>query len=407
MPISSRVPKWIVLLAGLAITGTGYGLPPFQLFVEITPPGGVLRAPAGKYAGPVVIKRPITIEGDGQITIDGGGEGTVLSVEADDVVIRGLQLVNSGDSHDQVDAAILVAADNVLIENNRISDTLFGVHIRQANDNIIRNNMISSKGETPSLRGEGIRMWYSEGNLIEGNEIMGVRDLVFLNSPENRIVGNTITNSRIGMEFVFSPDNLVEDNRIEGNSTGVVVIYSDDLRILGNRFSHLRSISGSAVSIKGSAKALIEDNLFLHCAIGLVANAPIHPEHVFNLKDNRFIYNDVAMYFYGEKGGHVVRDNHFEGNFTDILVSASSSALHNDWHGNYWDNYKGFDRDRDGFGDAPYNMYVYSDRLWMDRPMTRFFRGSPGLEIYDFVERLAPFSKPVLILSDPRPRMAH
>ncbi|MES9960554.1 MAG: nitrous oxide reductase family maturation protein NosD [Sedimenticola sp.] len=403
--MSARVIRWFTLLAALFSSGQGYALPPLQLFVEITPPGGVLKVPPGRYAGPVVVERPITIEGGGQAILDGEGQGTVLSVLADGVTVRGLQIVNSGNSHDQVDAGILVAADNTLIENNRIEQTLFGIHLKKANDNTIRNNTISSMGDIPSLRGEGVRMWYSEGNLVEGNHISTVRDLVISNSAENRFIGNTISDSRIAMEFVFSPYNLVQGNRVEDNSTGVVVIYSDELEILDNRFAHLRSISGSAVSIKGSSKAVISENLFLHCAIGLVANAPIHPEHVFRLQGNRFVYNDVAMYFYGEKGGHVIHDNQFEGNFTDVLVSASSSALHNDWQGNYWDNYRGFDRDRDGFGDEPYNMYIYSDRLWMDRPLTRFFRGSPGLEVYDFVERLAPFSPPELILTDPRPRI--
>ncbi|MET0116049.1 MAG: nitrous oxide reductase family maturation protein NosD [Sedimenticola sp.] len=403
--MSARVIRWFTLLAALFSSGQGYALPPLQLFVEITPPGGVLKVPPGRYAGPVVVERPITIEGGGRAILDGEGQGTVLSVLADGVTVRGLQIVNSGSSHDQVDAGILVAADNTLIENNRIERTLFGIHLKKANDNTIRNNTISSMGDIPSLRGEGVRMWYSEGNLVEGNHISTVRDLVISNSAGNRFIGNTISDSRIAMEFVFSPYNLVQGNRVEDNSTGVVVIYSDELEILDNRFAHLRSISGSAVSIKGSSKAVISENLFLHCAIGLVANAPIHPEHVFRLQGNRFVYNDVAMYFYGEKGGHVIHDNQFEGNFTDVLVSASSSALHNDWQGNYWDNYRGFDRDRDGFGDEPYNMYIYSDRLWMDRPLTRFFRGSPGLEVYDFVERLAPFSPPELILTDPRPRV--
>ncbi|MET0047380.1 MAG: nitrous oxide reductase family maturation protein NosD [Sedimenticola sp.] len=403
--MSARVIRWFTLLAALFSSGQGFALPPLQLFVEITPPWGVLKVPPGRYAGPVVVERPITIEGGGQAILDGEGEGTVLSVLADGVTVRGLQIVNSGSSHDQVDAGILVAADNTLIENNRIERTLFGIHLKKANDNTIRNNTISSMGDIPSLRGEGVRMWYSEGNLVEGNHISTVRDLVISNSAENRFIGNTISDSRIAMEFIFSPYNLVQGNRVEDNSTGVVVIYSDELEILDNRFAHLRSISGSAVSIKGSSKAVISENLFLHCAIGLVANAPIHPEHVFRLQGNRFVYNDVAMYFYGEKGGHVIHDNQFEGNFTDVLVSASSSALHNDWQGNYWDNYRGFDRDRDGFGDEPYNMYIYSDRLWMDRPLTRFFRGSPGLEVYDFVERLAPFSPPELILTDPRPRI--
>jgi nitrous oxidase accessory protein len=38
--------------------------------------------------------------------------------------------------------------------------------------------------------------------------------------------------------------------------------------------------------------------------------------------------------------------------------------------------------------------------------MAKFFRNSPVMELLDFLERLAPFSTPSLILRDERPRMS-
>ena len=35
--------------------------------------------------------------------------------------------------------------------------------------------------------------------------------------------------------------------------------------------------------------------------------------------------------------------------------------------------------------------------------MTRFFRGAPMLELIDFIEQLAPFTEPPLVLRDPTP----
>ncbi|NOR51614.1 MAG: nitrous oxide reductase family maturation protein NosD [Gammaproteobacteria bacterium] len=400
-----KITKPLLFLVGLLFAGVGYCLPPFQLFIEITPEGGVLRPPAGHYAGPAVINKQLTIEGRGEVTIDGEGDGTVLTVLADGAVIKGLTLINSGESHNKVDAGILVSADRTVIENNTISNSLFGIHLRQANDKIIRNNRISSKDEVMSLRGDGLRLWYSQGNRIENNEFIAIRDLLFANSSENHIVGNTIKDSRMGMELVFSHDNKIINNKIDRNNRGIILIYSHAVDIRGNEISHLRDISGAAISVKGSSEAIIADNTILHCVIGLIANAPIHPEHIFILRDNLFAYNDVAMYFYGEKGGHKIYDNRFENNLTDVVVSGSSSALGNDWRGNHWDRYEGFDQNNDGYGDRPYSVYIYSDRLWMDRPMARFFRGAPSLAVLDFIERLAPFSEPELILSDPTPKI--
>ncbi len=78
-------------------------------------------------------------------------------------------------------------------------------------------------------------------------------------------------------------------------------------------------------------------------------------------------------------------------------------AAANVWEGNYWDDYQGFDRDRDNVGDRPHELYAYADQLWMEVPYARFFRNAPMMEMLDFLERLAPFSTPVLLLRDDRP----
>lgn len=141
------------LIMALALPHIAYSLPPMQLFIELTPTGGVLRPPAGVYSGPVVIERRMTIDGGGDVTIDGGGDGTVVHVKADGSIIRGMKIINSGDSHDRLDSGLLLEANGVSIEDNVFADVLFGINLRKAFDNRILGNQISSKGESPSLRG--------------------------------------------------------------------------------------------------------------------------------------------------------------------------------------------------------------------------------------------------------------
>jgi nitrous oxidase accessory protein len=394
------------ILLGLVLAApTALAYPPLQLFVDLTPEHGVLRPLAGTYSGPVVITSPITLDGQGGVTLDGGGEGTVLTVRAGGTTVKGLRITGSGSTYDGVDAGLLVEADGVLVENNTIEDTLFGIHLRKANGNTLRANHISSRGVDPNLRGDAIRLWYSHENLIESNEIHDSRDLVFANANDNRVLGNDIRDSRVGMQFVFAHGNLVQGNNLTANATGIMALYSNDLTIRANRFWNARHHSGAALAVKESSGVVIEDNEVVHCAVGVQANSPTHPESVLKLTGNRFAYNDVAMYFYGEKGGHVIHGNRFEKNFTDIAVSHPHAARGSDWRDNYWDEYAGFDRDGDGVGDVPHEVYAYADRLWMDWPAARFFRGSLAMELIDFLERLAPFSVPEPLLSDPAPRM--
>jgi nitrous oxidase accessory protein len=396
---------FIRLLVGLLLAANVYALPPLQLYVEITPSGGVLKPPPGRYAGPVVINRPITIDGSDQVEIDGGNQGTVISINAKGSVVRGLHVTHSGGSHDSVDAGILVNADNVLVENNVLDQVLFGIHLKKANSNTVRGNTISSLERDISLRGDGVRMWYSHDNLVENNTLNKVRDITLNNSTDNRIIGNTIKNSRIGMELVFSHGNEIAQNTVTDNVTGIVVIYSNEVEIHDNRIAHMRQLTGAGLSFKESAEVVVADNEIAHCAIGLQANSPLDPENRMIAEGNLFTYNVLGLYFYGEKGGHIIRNNHFENNFTDVLGSASMTVRDNQWSGNYWDNYRGFDRNHDGVGDRPHDVYLYSERIWVDDPNSRFFRGSPAMEMLDFAYRLAPFTQPVLQYSDPTPGM--
>ena len=403
MPVMKFFILCVTLLLGLV--QVGYALPPLQLYVEITPENGVLKPTPGEYSGPVVITKPITIDGQGEVIVDGGAMDTVISIRSDNVVLRGLQIKGSGESFDKVDAGILLEADNALIENNVLEDVLFGIHLKGANDSIVRGNTISSRPVEPSMRGEGIRLWNSYDNLVEANVITSVRDVFITNSSNNRLRNNKISKSRVGIQLVFAHENEITGNEISDNGTGILLFYSNDLLINKNRISHLRSFSGAALAFKESSGVMVTDNEILHCAVGVTANSPVHKENILRLINNRFAYNDVALYFYGEKGGHIVKNNRFEQNLTDVRVSAVSTALGNVWKENYWDTYRGFDLNNDGIGDTPHEQYIYSDRIWMDRPMTQYFRGSPVMEFLDFVERLSSFSEPQMILSDPAPKI--
>ncbi len=195
-------------------------------------------------------------------------------------------------------------------------------------------------------------------------------------------------------------------NSITDNVTGIVLIYSNNLKIHKNRISHMRELTGAGLSFKESAQVIVSENEIAHCAIGMQANSPLDPSNRMIAEGNTFAYNVLGLYFYGEKGGHIIRNNHFENNFTDVLGSATMTVRKNIWDGNYWDNYKGFDDDKNGIGDKPYNVYLYSERIWVDRPKLKFFRGSPVMGILDLSYRLAPFSQPTLQYSDPKPKFS-
>ncbi|MCX8085833.1 MAG: nitrous oxide reductase family maturation protein NosD [Rhodocyclaceae bacterium] len=382
-----------------------HGLRPFQELVDAAPAGSVLKPPPGRYAGPVVLTKKLIIDGGGQVTIDAGGKGTVFSLAASEAVLRGLHLTGSGDSHDTDDACLDVRGHGNLIEQLVIDDCLFGIDLKQSNDNVIRGNRIRSKPFALGVRGDGLRLWYSHGNTIEHNEIVAVRDMVAWYSSRNVFRRNVGRNSRYSFHFMFAKDSLVEDNRFYDNTVGIYLMYTERVHLYRNLVSHATGAAGMAIGFKESSDSDIADNDFLYCAVGVGSDlSPFQPGTTIRFRNNRFAYNGIAVHFTSELGGNVFTDNTFEGNLNHVIQSGRGKAEENLWHGNYWDDYQGFDRDGDGRGDTPYALYAYADQLWIDLPLARFFKASPLLELIDFLERLAPFSTPELQARDPAPR---
>ncbi len=134
-----------------------HGLKPFQQLVDAAPEGSVLRPPPGRYAGPVVLKKPLTIDGQGQVTIDAGDRGTVFSMEAGQTTLRGIHLTGSGDNHDTDDSCLDVRGHGNLVENLVVDNCLFGIDLKQSNDSIVRGNKVRSKDAPLGVRGDGIR----------------------------------------------------------------------------------------------------------------------------------------------------------------------------------------------------------------------------------------------------------
>ncbi|MBK7814644.1 MAG: nitrous oxide reductase family maturation protein NosD [Rhodocyclaceae bacterium] len=392
---------WLTALLALP----AWAAPALQPLIDATPIGGTLRPAAGVYAGPAVIDRPMTIDGGGKVTVDAGNRGTVLTVRASGVTVRGLRLTGSGETHDGIDAGLTIESHDNLVAGNVLDEVFFGIHVRGGDRNRIRDNRVTGKDLSLGLRGDGLRIWNGHHNEVAGNDFRRVRDLTLANSPDNRVINNGLADARYAMHIVFSPRTRVEGNRIERTGTGIVALYSTDLVVRGNRISHALDGGGAAITFKDSGGALVENNEIVHCAVGLMADAPINAELTHLIRNNRFAHNITGMSFYGEKGGHRILDNHFDNNLTQVFVSAPGVGEANVWRGNHWSDYQGFDRDGDGIGDTPHELWLYADRIWMELPKAKFFANSPSLELLDFLERLAPFSSPNLILRDSLPRL--
>lgn len=378
-----------------------------QPLIDATPQGETLTLEAKVYAAPGLIRKPMRIEGAPGATVDGGGIGSILTVEADDVVITGLTLRNSGERHETTDSAVRLRGKHGSFRDNVIEDCLFGFELKQADRNIIRRNRIGSKDLPEALRGDAVRVWYSNGNRIEDNDIQRSRDLVIWYAKDNTLARNRIRGSRYGIHLMYAHANTIEANSFLANTVGIFLMYANDNRVLGNTVNYSQGPSGIGIGFKESSGTLVENNDLFGNARGIFMDAsPYDPESHNTFRANRIGYNGVAVAFHSDWEGNSFTGNAFLGNHASVTVLGKGGATRNRWQANHWDSYEGFDRNRDGHGDTPFEVWSWADRLWMDVPDVQFFRASPSLEMLDFIERLGAFSQPRMILRDEEPLLA-
>lgn len=402
--------RWFATVAVVlwaAVPSTAAALASLQPLIDAAKPGDVITPPPGVYAGPLVIDKALTLDGNGQVTLDSGGTGSVIVLKTNGATIRGMRLVNSGESHNDLDSGIQVRGNYNVIKDNVIADCLFGIDIQQSNNNIVGRNKIGSKSFDLGVRGDGIRLWYSNDNRIEDNTIVDTRDVVVWYSRDNVISGNAISGGRYGLHFMYAQYNLVKDNIFESNSVGTFLMYSDGVVLRNNRIYHGLGATGMGIGMKESSDVTVEDNTIVYCATGIYMDvSPYQPDTTNRILRNHLAFNSIGILFHNDWIGNVLQDNRLESNYVQVSVDAGASAKRNDWDGNYWDDYEGFDINGDGIGDTSHEMRVYADRLWMDVPAASFFKGSAVLSMLDFLERLAPLSEPIVLLNDARPKMS-
>ncbi len=377
--------------------------------IDKAPSGSILKLPAGVYKGNIVINKPLTIVGkeDGVI-IDGGGKGTVITTEGSFITLKNLKIIGSGDRHDKIDGAISMGnGSQCEVSNCIIEDCLFGIDMKMMRNSIISNNKISSKDLDLGLRGDGLRIWYSHDNIIKGNSLKKSRDMVIWYSHGNEIIGNSGEHCRYSLHFMYAGKNIVKDNHYKFNSVGIFFMYSKDTIAIGNTVQSSLGATGMGIGLKDVSNFTLKDNTVIYCAQGLyIDRSPLEPGTNNWITGNKILYNAEALHFHSMSENNIIKDNIIMGNIEDVVNDSRGSKTNkNEIVGNYWDNYEGFDRDGDNIGDTPHKVYQYADQLWIYNPDVKFFYGSPVISMLNFLAKLAPFTSPLFLLEDEKPKV--
>jgi nitrous oxidase accessory protein len=363
--------------------------------------GDTIVVRAGDYREPeLVVARRVTILGDGG-PVFFGGDHQIFRVTADSVTLSGLVLQGVSPSATDDRAGIkVIGVRGCRLEGNTLRDTFFGIYLSKVAGCIVRGNRIRGSGTDPGAAGNAIHSWSSDSLRIEGNVVEGHRDGIYFEFTTNAMVRRNISRRalRYGLHFMFSHDCTYTGNQFSDNRSGVAVMYSHGVRMDGNRFERSRGGAAYGLLLKEITDSRLSGNLFEGNSVALYAEGTSRVE----VTDNEFIGNGWGVQVMADAQATAFRHNRFDGNSFDVSTNSVNAASL--FAGNYWDRYRGYDLDRDGYGDVPYPpVRLFALIVQQNAPALILLR-SFFVSLLDAAERVAPVLTPQTMV-DARPLM--
>lgn len=390
---------WVVTTGGLSIADVLAG----------AAAGDRLLIEPGHYRVNLRIDKPVEIEGAPGATLDGGGVGDVLRIEAPDVAVRGMRLQRSGDDLTKMNAVIFVesGAKRVQIENNEIHAEGFGIWLDGTADPRVIGNRIQGNAALRSQdRGNGIHLFNTTGALVEGNEVWETRDGIYIDTSNHNVLQrNHMHHLRYGIHYMYSYHNEVVDNRTSHTRTGYALMQSKFLTVTGNRSEQDQNYG---VLMNYIVSSTIANNRIIGVRPGtgymgggeVVPGAEGKAVFIYNsqfnaIHGNRFADSDIGIHLTAGSEDNKIYKNAFVRNRTQVKYVATR---HQEWsyekRGNYWSDYLGYDVNGDGVGELPYEPNDAIDRVLWKYPLAKMLMHSPAVETLHWVQRQFPVLRP-------------
>jgi nitrous oxidase accessory protein len=416
-----------------------------QSLVDAASPGDVVMVPAGEHRVHLVIDKPLELVADGEVYLDGGGIGSVVTIVADRVTMRGFRVGNSGGQVEFGSAIKIIEAEDVTIESNELRQFFHGITSLGARDVRIRGNTLvgsgigrvdeshltsgreeghdavvvgvdprslaaDASGPGPEGQGDGIYLWNTTAVTVAGNDISRVRDGIYLTFVEDGLIdSNTIDGSRYAIHSMFGGPVTAFGNDAHHNLAGLVFMYTEGVLAGRNLIVDQRSAAtGLGVMLKDASDVRLTENVIARNRVGLQAEGT----HRFGGREaailrNRFDSNGTAVSLFPSADLGFAA-NTFEGNLTDVHADDRGVARRNDWTfegtGNHWADYAGYDLDDDGVGDVPHTASGSLQLLLAEVPALELFRGSAAMHALDSAQELWEADRAV-VMQDTAPRI--
>lgn len=382
--------------------GLGHPFKTLKAALGTAGPGDTVFVHEGFYAeGNLLIDKPLAIIGLNFPVFDGQLRDEIFTIKSDNVLLRGLQVQNSGTMSTIDLAGIKVLAVNkIRIEENRVFDCNFGIYLSNTTGCRVFKNEVRGPILEEQNIGNGIHLWKCDSAAILENHITGQRDGIYFEFVTNSEIQRNLSekNMRYGLHFMFSHNDHYSNNTFRNNGAGVAVMYSRQVQMFDNHFEYNWGSAAYGILLKDISDSHIWRNYFEHNSAGIYLEGASR----IVMEENVFKENGWALRVQASCDANTVRRNDFLGNSFD--VSTNGSLVLNTFDGNYWDRYEGYDLDKNGTGDVPFrpvSLYaVVVERMPFGLMLMRSFM----VYLLDKAEKIMPSLTPEKLL-DQQPTM--
>ena len=341
--------------------------------------------------GNIVVARSISLIGLNWPVLDGQRKYEVVSIKASHVLFTGFKVQYSGyASMDDPGGIKVYDSQYVNIIDNELLDNFFGIYLQYTKHCIVKGNRIVASGLEEQKIGNGIHCWKSDSLQIVANTISGHRDGIYFEFVTGSIIWRNISsdNIRYGLHFMFSNDDAYITNLFRNNGAGVAVMFTKNVKMFNNTFVDSWGDAAYGMLLKEISDSYIFNNRF----VGNTSGIYMEGTNRIIVEKNIFQDNGWGMKIQASCMDNTIRSNNFISNTFDI--STNGSLVLNTFDGNYWDEYEGYDLDKDHIGDVPFRPLSLFSVLVEKNPPTMLLYRSFIVSLLDRSEKIIPTLTP-------------
>ena len=401
--------KFAIFLVGIffnlivSASGTQLSISSIKNTVQNARPYDTLLIPEGLYTEhSITIDKPLTLIAKGKVVLDAEQQPyNIFIISSDSVTISGFHLRNVGTSFLEEIAAVMIRdAKYSLVQNNTIINCFFGIYIGYGSYLTISKNVIKGSFQDESSAGNAIHAWKGDHLYITQNIVRGHRDGIYFEFINDSFIENnkSYNNLRYGLHFMFSNRDEYRKNIFEDNGAGVAVMFSKHIKMIENRFVHNWGGAAYGLLLKEISRGAIRNNYFIQNTVGILAEGASY----LTISQNQFTQNGTALDMKGNSLDNRVEANNFLANTFEVVTNTKYS--NNVYHKNYWSGYKGYDLNRDGYGDVPYRPVNLFAKITHEIPSANIMLHSGFVNLLEVGEKIFPQLIPEELI-DPSPRM--